>query len=81
MIFDEEKVLKAMIDEGYQEEMAKEIIKSYDKWDIRIQEALNQWINDKTIKHIEVEGVDIEYIMKKKRCIVDPFVKTIFLNN
>lgn len=65
---DKEKVLKAMIEAGYFEEMSKEIIKSYDKKDISIQEALNEWVNNKTIKHIEVEGVTIEYIMEKDEC-------------
>ncbi|MEN8908145.1 MAG: hypothetical protein ABF289_19500 [Clostridiales bacterium] len=56
MIFDREKVLKTMIESGY-----------YEKKEFIIQEALNQCVNDKTIKHIEVEGVDLEYIIEKDK--------------
>lgn len=68
MNFDKDKILKAMIETGQDEDMAKEIIKSYKKMDERLQEVLMTWVNEKKILPFEFEGVSIEYIMNKKKC-------------
>jgi hypothetical protein len=66
LIFDENQLKTILIEEeGIEESKTFFIIENLKTLDDRLQEAMDQWMKDRSISNFDVEGVDLKFIMEK----------------